>query len=200
MQAYRTEALHSFAFDANHTRAATLSAAPGGLHNGSCAAMHVRPRPRPRPLPRAFPTHRPTPHRAPPPRGEMPPWQVRRTDKFKGRRREDRKAEKDFGDFGRAFKFWAHFLSPRPSAQLRVLVGSEDPVTFREMPLFMRPAVSCAQLAAPTNQAPTQPGSSALPLPTLLVCRTDPHRPLALPHKPCRLAPCGQTGCPAAIS
>ena len=126
--------------------------------------------------------------------------QVRRTDKFKGRRREDRKAEKDFGDFGRAFKFWAHFLSPRPSAQLRVLVGSEDPVTFREMPLFMRPAVSCAQLAAPTNQAPTQPGSSALPLPTLLVCRTDPHRPLALPHKPCRLAPCGQTGCPAAIS
>ena len=44
MQAFRAEALHSFAFDANHTRAATLSAAPGGLHNGSCAAMHVRPR------------------------------------------------------------------------------------------------------------------------------------------------------------
>ena len=80
MQAYRAEVLHSFAFDVNHTRAATLSAAPGGLHNGSCAAMHVRPRPRPRPrpLPRAFPTHRPTPHRAPPPRGEMPPWRWRK--------------------------------------------------------------------------------------------------------------------------
>jgi len=107
MQAFRAEALGSFAFDANHTRAATLSAAPGGLHNGSCAAMHVR-----------------------------------RTDKFKGRRREDRKAQKDFGDFGRAFKFWAHFLSPRPSTQLRVLVGSEDPVTFRAMPPLMWPAVS----------------------------------------------------------
>ena len=78
---------------------------------------------------------------------------MRRTDKFKGRRREDRKAQKDFGDFGRAFKFWAHFSSTRPSTQLRVLVGSEDPVTFREMPPIMRPAVSCAQLVAPTNQA-----------------------------------------------
>ena len=81
---------------------------------------------------------------------------MRRTDKFKGRRREDRKPQKDFDDFSRAFKFWAHFLSPRPSTQLRVLLGSEDPITFREMPPLVRPAVSCAQLAAPTNQAPTQ--------------------------------------------
>ena len=60
MQAYRAEALHSFAFDANHTRAAALSAAPGGLHNGSCAAMHVRPRP-PSPSPSCvfyIPPHR----------------------------------------------------------------------------------------------------------------------------------------------
>ena len=39
MQAYRAEALHSFAFDANHTRAAALSAAPGGLHNSSTSQV-----------------------------------------------------------------------------------------------------------------------------------------------------------------
>ena len=107
MQAFRDEALRSFAFDANDTRAETLSAAPGGLHNGSCAAMHIR-----------------------------------RTDKFKGRRREDRRAQKGFGDFGRSFKGWAHFLSPNPATQLRVLLGSEDPATFREMPSLVLPAVS----------------------------------------------------------
>jgi hypothetical protein len=107
MRAFRDEALRSFAFDANDTRAETLSAAPGGLHNGSCAAMHIR-----------------------------------RTDKFKGRRREDRRAQKGFGDFGRSFKGWAHFLSPNPATQARVLLGSEDPATFREMPSLVLPAVS----------------------------------------------------------
>ena len=107
MQAFRAEALRSFDFDKNHTRAATLNAAPGGLHNGSCAAMHVR-----------------------------------RTDKFRGRRREDMRAQKGFADFGRAFKFWAHFSSSRPSTQLRVLLGSEDPATFRAMPPLMWPSVS----------------------------------------------------------
>ena len=111
--------------------------------------------------------------------------QVRRTDKFKGRRREDRKAQKDFGDFGRAFKFWAHFSSARPVTQLRVLVGSEDPVTFREIPPVMRPAVSCAQLAPPTNQArlsscPLRPSCSPLPAREQGRAR----HPLALPRKP----------------
>ena len=107
MRAFRAEALRSFAFDTNDTRAATLNAAPGGLHNGSCAAMHIR-----------------------------------RTDKFKGRRREDRRAQKGFGDFGRAFKGWANFLSPVPAMRLGVLLGSEDPDTFREMPSLVQPAVS----------------------------------------------------------
>ena len=87
MRAFRDEALRSFAFDANDTRAETLSAAPGGLHNGSCAAMHIR-----------------------------------RTDKFKGRRREDRRAQKGFGDFGRSFKGWAHFLSPNLAPSVVIIV------------------------------------------------------------------------------
>lgn len=107
MQAFRAEALRSLDFDANHARAATMDAAPGGLHNGSCAAMHVR-----------------------------------RSDKFKGRRREDRRAPKNFTDFGFAYKYWAHFLSPRPATQLRVLIGSEDPATFRAMPPLVRPSAS----------------------------------------------------------
>ena len=98
--------------------------------------------------------------------------QVRRTDKFKGRRREDRKAQKDFGDFGRAFKFWAHFLSPRPSTQLRVLVGSEDPATFRAMPPLMWPAVSCAQAGGSNQPGPDLLRPCSDPAPTL--CRADP--------------------------
>ena len=118
-----------------------------------------------------------------------PPRQVRRTDKFKGRRREDRKAQKDFGDFGRAFKFWAHFSSARPVTQLRVLVGSEDPVTFREIPPVMRPAVSCAQLAPPTNQA-ARSGPPAPP--RLLVSRGEPATRWpshVSPRKPCHASP-----------
>ena len=75
MRAYRADAVRDLAFDTNHTRATTLSAAPGGLHNGSCAAMHVR-----------------------------------RTDKFRGRRREDLRSQIGFHGFGRAFKFWAHWM------------------------------------------------------------------------------------------
>ena len=104
---FRAEALRSFDYDHNHTRAASLAAAPGGLHNGSCAAMHVR-----------------------------------RTDKFRGRRREDMRSQVGFAGFGRAFKFWAHWMSTRPSGQTRVLLGSEDPQTFRAMPPLMWPAVS----------------------------------------------------------
>ena len=107
MAAFRLEALRSFAYDSNHSRAVTLSKSPGGPHNGSCAAMHVR-----------------------------------RTDKFRGRRREDLKAQIGFNGFGRAFKFWAHWLSSRPSGQLRVLLGSEDPQTFKSMPTLLWPAAS----------------------------------------------------------
>ena len=107
MRAYRADAVRDLAFDTNHTRAATLSAAPGGLHNGSCAAMHVR-----------------------------------RTDKFRGRRREDLRSQIGFHGFGRAFKFWAHWMSARPSGQVRVLLGSEDPLTFKSMPPLLWPAVS----------------------------------------------------------
>ena len=49
------------AFNANHSRAAALAAMPGGLHDASCAAMHVR-----------------------------------RTDKFRGRRREDARSQVGF--------------------------------------------------------------------------------------------------------
>lgn len=107
LQAFRTALLPQFAHDVNHTRAAALARAPGGLHNGSCAAMHVR-----------------------------------RTDKFRGRRREDMKRQKGFDDFGRAFKFWAHWMSARPSGQVRLLLGSEDPLTFRSMPPLVAPTVA----------------------------------------------------------
>jgi hypothetical protein len=43
---------------------------------------------------------------------------------------------------GFAYKYWAHFLSPRPATQLRVLIGSEDPATFRAMPPLVRPSAS----------------------------------------------------------
>ena len=106
MSAFRASLLPEFAYDLNHTRAATLSRQPGGLHNGTCAAMHVR-----------------------------------RTDKFRGRRREDMRAQIGFTGFGRAFKFWAHWMSTRPATQVRVLLGSEDPATFRAMPPLVAPTV-----------------------------------------------------------
>lgn len=107
MRRFRSALLPQLAYVANHSRAAAGARAPGGLHNGSCAAMHVR-----------------------------------RTDKFRGRRREDMRKQKGFDDFGRAFKFWAHWMSARPSGQVRLLLGSEDPVTFRTMPPLVAPTVA----------------------------------------------------------
>jgi hypothetical protein len=69
---------------------------------------------------------------------------IRRTDKFKGRRREDLRSSVGFTGFSRAFKSWAFWVSSRPSAgaALRVLLGSEDPVTFQTMPSLLAPMVS----------------------------------------------------------
>lgn len=66
---------------------------------------------------------------------------IRRTDKFKGRRREDSRSAVGFSGFSRAFKSWAFWHTVRPST-LRVLLGSEDPVTFRAMPNLLAPTVS----------------------------------------------------------
>lgn len=46
-----------------------------------------------------------------------------------------------FGGFSRAFKAWAHWHLERP-AQARVLLGSEDPTTFRSMPPLLTPTVA----------------------------------------------------------
>ena len=67
---------------------------------------------------------------------------IRRTDKFKGRRREDLKSAVGFSGFSRAFKSWAYWNSPRPTAQSRVLLGSEDPHTFGAMPALLAPSLS----------------------------------------------------------
>ena len=67
---------------------------------------------------------------------------IRRTDKFKGRRREDLRSAVGFSGFSRAFKSWAYWNSPRPAAQTRVLLGSEDPHTFGAMPPLLAPSLS----------------------------------------------------------
>ena len=50
--------------------------------------------------------------------------------------------QKGFDDFGRAFKFWVHWMSARPSGQVRLFLGSEDPLTFRAMPPLVAPTVA----------------------------------------------------------
>ena len=102
------------AYDVNHSRAAALAGTPGGLHAASCVAMHVR-----------------------------------RTDKFRGRRREDSRSQVDFSGFARAYRFWAHWFATRPAGgggggdgMPRVLLGSEDPATFRVMPALLAPTVA----------------------------------------------------------
>ena len=109
MRSFRAEVQPRLAFDANHTRAATLSREGGAasLHNSSCVAMHIR-----------------------------------RTDKFKGRRREDMRSAVGFSGFSRAFKSWAMWSSVRPTGQSRVLLGSEDPLTFHAMPPLLAPTMA----------------------------------------------------------
>ena len=67
---------------------------------------------------------------------------IRRTDKFKGRRREDLRSAVGFAGFSRAFKSWAFWVATRPASQSRVLLGSEDPLTFRAMPPLLAPTVA----------------------------------------------------------
>jgi hypothetical protein len=67
---------------------------------------------------------------------------IRRTDKFRGRRREDRRSAVGFDGFARAYKSWVHWSSSAPLSHLRVLLGSEDPLTFRAMPPLLAPTVA----------------------------------------------------------
>jgi len=64
---------------------------------------------------------------------------IRRTDKHKGRRREDPCPAKPFAHFSGQFKQWAYWESPRPAGQLRVLLGSEDKATFGAIPPLLAP-------------------------------------------------------------
>jgi len=106
MLAFRTEMLT--AFDVN-TSVSPRERWAGeiSVHNGSCAAMHIR-----------------------------------RTDKFKGRRREDRKTQIGFAGFAHSYKSWAYWQAPRPAQHVRVLLGSEDKATFGAMPPLLAPSVT----------------------------------------------------------
>ena len=73
--------------------------------------------------------------------GSCAAMHIRRTDKFRGRRREDKKAQVGFDGFSHAFKAWNYWYSTRP-AQTRVLLGSEDKATFGAMPPLLAPTVS----------------------------------------------------------
>ena len=66
---------------------------------------------------------------------------IRRSDKFKGRRREDPRSALGFAQFGHAYKSWAFWNANRPTSQLRVLLGSEDPASFNAMPPLLAPSV-----------------------------------------------------------
>jgi hypothetical protein len=79
---------------------------------------------------------------APWPNSSCAAMHIRRTDKFRGRRREDARAQVGFAGFSRAFKSWAFWHAPVPAAQLGVLIGSEDPKTFGAMPPLLAPARS----------------------------------------------------------
>ena len=64
---------------------------------------------------------------------------IRRTDKFRGRRREDMKTQIGFAGFAHSYKTWAYWQSPRPAQHVRVLLGSEDKLTFGAMPPLLAP-------------------------------------------------------------
>ena len=75
---------------------------------------------------------------------------LRRTDKHKGRRKEDTCElqtaggvdNKGFIFFARQFRTWAYWEAARPAARLRVFLGSEDKATFAAMPPLLAPALS----------------------------------------------------------
>ena len=112
LRAFRGHVLPGLAFDGNHSRAATLSARSAGGLHNGSSCVAMH---------------------------------VRRTDKFRGRRREDSRSAVSFAGFARAYKLWSQFLSSRPSSganSLRVLLGSEDPTTFRALPPLLQPTVA----------------------------------------------------------
>ena len=67
---------------------------------------------------------------------------IRRTDKQKGKRKEDTCPLRPFDYFARQFRTWSYWESPKPAAQLRVLLGSEDKATFGAMPPLLAPTPS----------------------------------------------------------
>ena len=79
---------------------------------------------------------------------------IRRTDKFRGGRREDARKPVDFEGFSRAFKAWTYWHAPLRAGQMRVMLGSEDPTTFRASATPPRPA---PLLPGPTPHPPRSP-------------------------------------------
>ena len=74
--------------------------------------------------------------------GSCAAMHIRGTDKFRGRRREDPRVQVGFHGFSHAYKSWAYWGSDRPLSQHRVLLGSEDKMTFRAMPTLLSPALT----------------------------------------------------------
>lgn len=88
---------------------------------------------------------------------------VRRTDKHT---EDHRTAERTFGDFSQIFKSWAYWKSAVPMSRMRVLLGSEDPATFRDLPPLLAPSVAAWLPGAPPPPNP-RPTHASRPPPLL---------------------------------